>query len=197
MNRPSVSFFSHFFFKQIISNILIRHCLHGLFWILKKNKYIAFLNLKVFNDLFWKFCSSNISLEVHHLRLFIFLLPYRPLDGVKTITITNTSQTYFISISGYIGPHTCTVVYLCSISKGCKRKYVASAVVFSGESYSAARRLKAFMIMHMGLVKTIKLPIRIFFIIKYSQGPGLHRHPKKPDCHCLEFNDAVPCLKYS
>ena len=32
--------------------------------------------------------------------------------------------------------------------------------------------------MHMGLVKTIKLTNIIFFIIKYSQGPGLHLHPK-------------------
>ena len=101
-------FFLNYFFK------LTNHIKYGLFWILKKNKYIKFLNLKFFNDLFWKVCSSNISLEVHHLRLFIFLMPYRPLDGVKTIT--NTSQTDFISISGYIGPHTCTVVHLCSIS---------------------------------------------------------------------------------
>ena len=41
-------------------------------------------------------------------------MPYRPLDGVKIIT--NTSQTDFISISGFTGPHTCTAGYLCSIS---------------------------------------------------------------------------------
>ena len=76
-------------------------------------------------------------------------------------------------------------------SKGCKRKNVAIAVLSSGESYTASRRLKAFMIMHMGLVKTIKLTNKIFFIIKYFQGPGLHRHPKVPDCQGLEFNDAV------
>ena len=63
---------------------------------------------------FKKLFSSNISLEVHHLRLFILLMPYRPLDGVKTIT--NTFQTDLISISGYTGPHMCTVGYLCSIS---------------------------------------------------------------------------------
>ena len=68
---------------------------------------------------------------------------------------------------------------------------MASAVLSSGESYIAGRWLKAFMIMHMGLVKTIKLTNIIFFIIKYSQGQGLHRHPKVPDCQGLEFNDAV------
>ena len=47
------------------------------------------------------------------------------------------------------------------------------------------------MIMHMGFVKTIKLTNIIFFIIKYSQGPGLHRHSNVPDCQGLEFNDAV------
>ena len=68
---------------------------------------------------------------------------------------------------------------------------MASAVLSSGESYTAARRLKAFMIMLMGLVKTIKLKNIVFVIIKYSQGPGLHRHPKVPDCQGLGFNDAV------
>ena len=76
-------------------------------------------------------------------------------------------------------------------TKGCKRKNVASAVLSSGESYTAARRLKAFMIMHMGLVKTIKSTHIIFFIIKYSQGPGSQRHPKVPVRQGLELNDAV------
>ena len=74
--------------------------------------------------------------------------------------------------------------------KGCKRKNVAIAVLSSGESYTAARRLKAFMLMHMGLVKTIKLTNIILFIIKYSQGPGLHRHPKVPDCQGLDSYDS-------
>ena len=45
--------------------------------------------------------------------------------------------------------------------------------------------------MHMGLVKTIKLTDIIFFIIKFSQGPGLHRHPKVSDYQGLESNDAA------
>ena len=57
------------------------------------------------------------------------------------------------------------------MSKGCKRKNVASVVLSSGESYIAARRLKAFMIMHLGLVKTIKLTNIIFFIILVLSRP--------------------------
>ena len=88
--------------------------MHGLFWILKKNKYIAFRNWKVFMTCFEYSSHLKYLFGSTSLRLFIFLMPYRPLDGVKTITITNTSQTEFISISGYTGPHKCTVGYLCS-----------------------------------------------------------------------------------
>ena len=54
---------------------------------------------------------------------------------------------------------------------------MASAVLSSGVSYIAARRLKAFMIMHMGLVKTIKSTNIIFCEYKYPQDKDLKLDP--------------------
>ena len=58
--------------------------------------YIAFLNLKVFNDLIWKVCSSNISLAVHHLKLFICLMPDLPkVEQNATSHVSNWFHFYF------------------------------------------------------------------------------------------------------
>ena len=107
IDKQSLSVFNHFFEIRIISNILVQSLFAWFILNFEEIIFKAFLNLKVFNDLWSEKSAHQISLwkystQNHHNHI--------------TITITNTSQTDFISISGYTGPHTCTVVYLCSIS---------------------------------------------------------------------------------
>ena len=91
-----------------------------------------------------------------------------------------------------------------NLSKGCKRKNVASAVLSSGESYTAARRLKAFMIMHMGLVKTIKLTNKYFSLLSTLKAQVYIDTPKCMIARIwnltMQYSDCktpVICLKYS